>query len=330
LTGHYFEGLQIGATVYTQGIKSRECIVANDYRLLENFPGDGAFSMSGMSGKLNHGWRVAATGFVFVVFGLGALFISVTMFPLLRLSAWDRDVARRRIQRGMQLTFKVYMELMRSLGILTYSVEGLERLRQPGRLIIANHPTLIDVVLLGSLLPEVDCIVKRGLWRNPFLRWPVSWAGYIPNSEGEELVSRCAATLRQGHSLLVFPEGTRTVPGQSMRLQRGAAHIALAADADILPVKISCDPITLFRQNPWYRVPVRRFHMHVAVGMPVSAHEFRAAGEASSRSARRLSQWMLDYYADSPAMHPRPLTEPEEHDWRHGRAPVASTEMPRC
>jgi 1-acyl-sn-glycerol-3-phosphate acyltransferase len=262
--------------------------------------------MSGISAKLNQGWRVAATGFVFVVFGLGAIVISATMFPLLRLSTWSRAVARRRIQRGMQVTFKVYMELMRSLGILTYAIDGsaadaLARLRQPGRLIIANHPTLLDVVLLGSLLPEVDCIVKRGLWRNPFLRWPVTWAGYIPNSEGEELVDRCAATLRQRHSLLVFPEGTRTFPGKAMRLQRGAAHIALAADVEILPVTITCDPITLFRSNPWYRVPARKFHLHVHVGMPVPAGSFRAADEAPSRAARRLTQWMLDYYESPPA-----------------------------
>ena len=274
--------------------------------------------MSGMSAKLNHGWRVAATGFVFVVFGLGAIVISATMFPLLRLSAWNREVARRRIQRGMQLTFKVYMELMRSLGILTYSVDGssadgLARLRQPGRLIIANHPTLLDVVLLGSLLPEVDCIVKRGLWRNPFLRWPVSWAGYIPNSEGEELVERCAATLRQGHSLLVFPEGTRTVPGKPMRLQRGAAHVALAANVEILPVTITCDPITLFRANPWYRVPARRFHLQVHVGTPMPASAFRTADEAPSRSARRLTQWMLDYYASPPA--PQPELKAPANTW---------------
>lgn len=272
--------------------------------------------MSGTSGKLNYGWRVAATGFVFVVFGVGAIFISLTLFPLIRLSTWRKDVARRRIQRGMQLTFKVYMELMRSLGICTYAIEGLEaeslkRLRQPGRLIIANHPTLIDVVLLGSLLPEVDCIVKRGLWRNPFLRWPVSWAGYIPNSEGEELVDRCAETLKKGHSLLVFPEGTRTVPGQSMRLQRGAAHIALAADVEILPVTITCDPITLFRGNPWYRVPVRRFHMKVKVGMPVAAGSFREAGETPSRSARRLSQWMLAYYESPSASQSKAESAPE-------------------
>ena len=131
--------------------------------------------MSRMGRKLSTAWRVFATGFVFVLFGVGALFISLTMFPLLRLSTFDSDVARKRIQRGMQLTFRVYMEVMRVLGILTYRVEGAERLRESGRLIVANHPTLLDVVLLVSQMPEVDCIVKRGLWRNPFLRWLLSF-----------------------------------------------------------------------------------------------------------------------------------------------------------
>jgi 1-acyl-sn-glycerol-3-phosphate acyltransferase len=277
-----------------------------------------------MGSRLNRLWRVAATGFVFVVFGLGAIFISLTMFPLLRLSAWDPETARRRIQRGMQITFKVYMGLMRILGICTYSVEGGQRLWEPGRLIIANHPTLIDVVLLGSLIPSVDCIVKKRLWRNPFLRWPVSWAGYISNSEGEELIERCSASLRQSRSLLVFPEGTRTVPGQAMQIRRGAAHIALAADAEILPVTITCEPITLFRGNPWFRVPARRFHMRVTVGTPVLASAFRAAGEAPSKSARRLSQWMLDYYESRPASRPVPELLPDQ-SWLAAPARSAGT-----
>jgi len=255
--------------------------------------------MTALVRSINHGWRVFATGLVFVLFGLGALFISVTVFPVLRLSTFSDEVARRRIQHGMQRTFRIYIELMRVLGIMTYEVHGIERLRERGRLIVANHPTLIDVVMLVSLMPEVDCIVKRGLWRNPFLRWPVIWASYIPNSEGEELIEGCAATLKRGNSLLVFPEGTRTVPGKQMRMQRGAAHIALAADAQILPVTVTCEPVTLFKGNPWYRVPERRFHMKVVVGEPVAAASFRREAEPPPRAARRLTQWLLAYYGAS-------------------------------
>jgi len=261
---------------------------------------------------INHAWRVFATGFVFVLFGVGALFISLTVFPVLRLSTRDPDVARRRIQNGMQYTFRTYIEIMRLLGIMTYEVHGVERLREQGRLIVANHPTLIDVVLLVSLIPEVDCIVKRGLWRNPFLRWPVIWASYIPNSEGEELIEGCSGTLKKGHSLLVFPEGTRTVPGRPMHMQRGAAHIALAADAELLPVTVTCDPPTLFKGNPWYRVPARRFHMKVVVGDPVSATTFREEGELPARAARRLTQWMLAYYAGTESGRPSRAAHPEK------------------
>ena len=277
--------------------------------------------MSGADRKLNHAWRVFATGFVFVLFGVGALVISVTMFPLLRLSTLNADTARRRIQRGMQLTFRAYMETMRVLGILTYRVDGGEQLRKPGRLIVANHPTLLDVVLLVSQMPEVDCIVKSGLWRNPFLRWPVSWAGYLPNAAGEKLIEECSATLKCGHSLLVFPEGTRTVPGKPLHMQRGAAHIALAADADILPVTITCEPTTLFKGNPWYRVPARRFHLHVVVGEPMAAREFIRDNEAPVLTARRITQWMLTQFDAGRATQPGHaeaaglpwLAEPEQH-----------------
>jgi len=260
--------------------------------------------MSGAGRKLNHVWRIFATGFVFVLFGIGALVISLTMFPLMRLSTRDADIARRRIQHGMQLTFRAFMETMRVLGILTYRVDGAERLREPGRLIVANHPTLLDVVLLVSQMPEVDCIVKRGLWRNPFLRWPVSWAGYLPNSEGEALIEECSATLQRGHSLLVFPEGSRTVPGKPLRMQRGAAHIALAADSEVLPVTIACDPPTLFKGNPWYRVPARRFHLHVVVGTPIAAKQFLRGGDVPSLAARRLTEWMLGQFEAGRALRP--------------------------
>ena len=252
-----------------------------------------------MTQRLNRIWRIFATGLVFVLFGLGAILVSITIFPVLRLASRGANEARRNIQRGMQKTFKFYVELMRVLGILTYEVHGLDRLRQPGRLIVANHPTLIDVVFLVSLIPEVDCIVKRGLWRNPFLRWPVLWASYIPNSEGEELMDVCAERIRSGHSLLVFPEGTRTVPDQPIRMQRGAARIALAAEAEILPVTITCTPITLFKNNAWYRVPERRFHVKIVAGEPRSATDFLKDGQEPSRAARHLTQWLLEYYGNS-------------------------------
>ncbi|MET0499763.1 MAG: lysophospholipid acyltransferase family protein [Steroidobacteraceae bacterium] len=269
--------------------------------------------MSEADRKLNHVWRIVATGFAFVLFGIAALLVSVTVFPVLRLSTWNADVARRRIQHAMQLTFQAFMQVTRMLGILTYHVEGAERLREPGRVIVANHPTLIDVVLLVSQMPQVDCIVKRSVWSNPLLRWPAAWAGYLPAVSGAELIEECSATLRRGRSLLVFPEGTRTVPGKALHLQRGAAHIALAADSQILPVTITCDPPTLSKGSPWYRVPARRFHMHAVVGVPIAARDFIRGDEAPARTARRITQWMLTNFDAGRALPPEQVAS--ESPW---------------
>ncbi len=242
-------------------------------------------------------WRVVATGFVFIVFGLGALVISATVFPLLRLSTRDPGVARLRIQRGMQLTFKSYIWLMQVLGLLSFEVHHVERLWAPGQLVIANHPTLIDVVFLVSLMPRVDCIVKEGLFHHPFLRWPVAWASYIPNTTGEALVQDCAATLQRGNSLLVFPEGTRSVPGQPLRMQRGAAHIALAARAPILPVIITVSEPTLTKGYPWYRAPRAKPHFCIKVGEPWSPNDYNPGGQTGALAARRLTEFFGEYYA---------------------------------
>ena len=134
-------------------------------------------------------------------------------------------------------------------------------LQRNGLLILANHPTLIDVVLLVSLLPNADCVVKHAVARNPFMRGPVRAAGYVANSDGAGLVDDCIAAVHAGGNLVIFPEGTRTEPGQPLRLQRGAANIAVRGRLDITPVRITCTPLTLTKGQKWYRVPSRRFHV---------------------------------------------------------------------
>jgi 1-acyl-sn-glycerol-3-phosphate acyltransferase len=248
-------------------------------------------------GPWNRAWRVFATGFSFTCFGLGAVLMGFTLWPLLRLSSRRRGTAR--VQRAVSSSMRLFVWLMKSLGLLTYEVRGLEKLQPRGQFVVANHPTLIDVVFLVGLMPEVDCIVKQALWRNVFLRWPVSWAGYISNESGEGLVAACAAALRDGRSLVVFPEGTRTRPGEPMSLQRGAAQIALTAGCDFRPVTITCEPITLFKGNAWYRVPARRPHWILAVGEPIRVGDFATAGEPPSLAARHLTQALARWFESS-------------------------------
>ena len=246
--------------------------------------------MTALLAKLGRGWRIAATGLCFAAFGLGALLQGFTLWPLLYLSARDRGRGHARVQRAVSASMRLFVWLMRTVGVLSYEIHGRHLLAPRGQFVIANHPSLIDVVFLVSLMPEVDCIVKEALWRNPFLRWPVHWAGYISNAaSGERLIGDCVAALRAGRSLLMFPEGTRTRPGNAHHMQRGSAQVALAAQVPVRAVVIRCTPTTLNKGDPWYNSPPTRPHWIIRVIDPpldLSAH----AAEPTPLAARHLTQ----------------------------------------
>lgn len=143
-------------------------------------------AVSELPRRLDHAWRVFGTGLSFVAFGLGGLLLGVLVMPVLLLMR-DPVARRRRARRVVQVAFASHLRLMRGLGVMTYEIEGGERLQRDGLLVLANHPTLIDVVCLISLLPNADCVVKRAVACNPFMRGPVRAAGYISNDDGAGL-----------------------------------------------------------------------------------------------------------------------------------------------
>ncbi|HEU0198762.1 MAG TPA: lysophospholipid acyltransferase family protein [Nevskiaceae bacterium] len=225
------------------------------------------------------------------MFGIGTLLVTGAVFPAACLLIRDEDRRRRRLQHAFSGGCRFFIWFMKALGLLNWQVTGVEHLTGRGRLIVANHPTLIDAVFFLAWMPEAVCIVKHALQRNPFLGWAIASAGYIGNADPESLIADCVAGLRAGQSLIVFPEGTRTVPGQAARFKRGAARIALGAGVPVVPVRISCEPITLTKGTPWYRVPERAAQFRFEIGAPITADEYSVADdETKAHAARRLTQ----------------------------------------
>ena len=238
---------------------------------------------------LNHLWRLIATGLCFAVFGLGGFVLWAVVFPIIRLCLRQRqaEVTRWIIHKS----FYAFLRLMEFLGIMRMEVEGAEKLHQcGGALILANHPTLIDVVVLVSLMPSASCVVKQALWRNPFLGGVVRAAGYISNSDSDRLIDDCADDLRAGQPLIVFPEGTRTRHGRPLAFQRGAAHIAQRSAVPVIPALIDCQPSTLSKSERWYQIPPRRFVLRVRVLDPIPLERWVAPGEAQPIMARKLTR----------------------------------------
>jgi 1-acyl-sn-glycerol-3-phosphate acyltransferase len=254
--------------------------------------------------RIDHIWRVVATAIAFSVFGVGGLALRIIAFPFL--AFFIRDPARRIKYARLTIhhAFRAFIGLMRALGILRYRIDGLEKLGKSGQLVLANHPTLIDVVFLISLLPNADCVVKSSLARNPFTRGPIRATNYVCNDVGADLVHDCIASVKMGNSLVIFPEGTRTPVDGVMTLQRGAANIAVRGRCDITPVTIRCVPLSLTKGLPWWKVPSRRMQFTITVHDAISVAPFieRAEGEVAI-AARRLTQHLHHYFSTEVLTH---------------------------
>ena len=166
--------------------------------------------------RLEHLYRTLATGFCFCVFFVMGVSFRVFVCPLLALIY--RHDARQKVltaRRVVQESFAFFTALMQGLGVLKLTINGREKLAAPGLLICPSHPTLIDVVILMSLIPNASCIVKAALAQKAAMKGPLKTAGYLTNDNGPALVDACAETLALGDTLIIFPEGTRSVPGKN-------------------------------------------------------------------------------------------------------------------
>ena len=243
-------------------------------------------------------WRIAATGFCFLVFGAGSLLLGLVVFPLLRLAIRDRVRGEAAARRVIRHNFRFFVRLMQATGVITVEVRGREHLHGGGRLILANHPTLIDVVLLMALVERGDCVIKGALGRNPVTRGTVRAAGFVFNDDGgEELLADCVRSVRTGNNLIIFPEGTRTARGEPLRLQRGAARVAVHGELDITPVRIRCTPSTLAKGEKWYQVPRRRPHFRIEADAPIAVSPFIAGAGNHALAARHLNRHLTDYFS---------------------------------
>jgi 1-acyl-sn-glycerol-3-phosphate acyltransferase len=133
-----------------------------------------------------------------------------------------------------------------------------------GMVLAANHPALIDITCLLARMPGAVCIFKPAIRRNPVLGAAARRAGYLGSDGGHDLVRQAAAKIAAGDPLIVFPEGTRTPPGQALLpFKPGFVLIARRAGVPIRLVRITTDSDLLTKGAAVWRLP--RFPARVEV-----------------------------------------------------------------
>ena len=242
--------------------------------------------------KIDYVWRLLTTGFGFLLFSVMGILFRLVACPVLSVCIKEdrkKELAARLV---VQKSFAFFIGLMQRLGTLDLKVDGREKLSQSGLLLCPSHPTLLDVVILMSMIRNANCLVKARLLESAALKAPITTSGYIANDSGPELITACAASLAKSDTLIIFPEGTRTAPGTAPHFKHGAAATALTAKTAITPVRITCDPPALMKGIHWYTIPARRMQISVTVCEPIDVAPFLAieAMEGRPKAVRRINE----------------------------------------
>lgn len=157
-------------------------------------------------------WR--AFEYVSMVTGLGALaVICLSWLPVAMVLyvALPRRIGQRLGRFVIMVGFRLYTNFLILTCGFRFDLAELDRLRDQGPLILAaNHPSLLDVVLIVSRLPNVTCVMKASLMDNILFGAAARLARYIRNDTPLKMIQNCRGELQRGAQLLIFPEGTRT------------------------------------------------------------------------------------------------------------------------
>lgn len=215
--------------------------------------------------------RIAFTGFSFLAFNLVCALLSFVVLPLKRLHTRNLSPQDRREYYAelFQLWYGRHLRLMRVFGLLTFEVPPPPPELPKGKpfVLLANHPSLIDVIVLRATVPGITCLVKQSWYNRPHFRNCCIESGDFCAERGvigsTSVLDRFVEQLENGYPVLVFPEGTRSPKDGLRRFKRGACEAAIRAGVPVVPLFIDFWPPTLKSDMRWHDVPDRRIEIKV-------------------------------------------------------------------
>ena len=185
-----------------------------------------AFSLWLRSLAFNVGWYV------------GTAVIAVAGAPVLLLN-------RRAVVRWAQLWIRFCLAWLRLTVGLSHRMSGLENLPSGPVIIASKHQSSWETLAFTLLFPDAAIVLKRELLYIPIVGWAMARAGNIAVARGDGasalrgLVRQAQAVLRDGRSILIFPEGTRVAPGASRDYQAGTAALYRQLGVPVVPVALN-------------------------------------------------------------------------------------------
>ena len=235
-------------------------------------------------------WAAYETFAMFLGLGmLAAICLAWLPFAMLLHPLLPRRVGQPLGRAAISLGFRGYLALLTWLCGARFDLADLDCLRKEGPLIVAaNHPSLLDAVMIASRLPNAVCVMKASLLDNILFGAAARLAGYIRNDAPLEMILKAREELRGGAQLVIFPEGTRTVRFPVDACQSAVGLIASRAGVPVQTLLIEFSTPYLGKAWPLFRRPELPLSFRIRLGRrfppPADIPAFTAELEAYYRA----------------------------------------------
>ncbi len=198
---------------------------------------------------------------------LGVMSLAWNLIALVLYPVVPRHAALRIGRAGIAGVYRGFWRIAGWSGLLRMDASVLDALAaERGLIVVANHPSLLDAVMLVARLPRSFCVMKASLIRNPLLGPGARLARYIRNDSAFGMVRRAVAELKDGGQLVIFPEGTRTTQAPINPFRPGITLIAKLANVPIQTAFIDTDSPYLAKGWPLWRLPPLPIAFSVRLG----------------------------------------------------------------
>jgi len=208
-------------------------------------------------------WRIRVYTFL-TVSAFGLLYLFTIIIVLIGM-----PIVFLRLKRAVRLLMRFWAKSVFLIIGKKLHVEGQERIQKNGKyILIANHSSLFDIMAIISFFPGVSWFGHERLLKIPVFRQILKMTDYVPMKKTsikntKEMIDQLIMKSK-GHTIAIFPEGTRTLDGKVNEFFRGFIQVLRASEINVLPVTL----------NGFYVLkPKNRFYINFSSRISVIIHE---------------------------------------------------------
>ncbi len=230
------------------------------------------------------------TLYAFLYFVTGCFTLQGILIPMLLIPV---SASRKRLWFHRMVRWSTHA-ILRTM-ITTKAIwlnEPRETFSRPG-VVIANHQSFIDILMILSLYPKLVMVTNSWVWRSPFFGRIVRYGGCYHAADGyESLVDTLREKVAEGYSVVVFPEGTRSPDGKIGRFHKGAFYLAEKLQLDIIPILLYGNGLISSKRQPFY---IKKGYVVSSI-LPRIAWDDPVFGEGYRERTKRIARWFKSEY----------------------------------